>query len=62
MDVHIFEYAKNLKWVNYMVYMLYLNKAVFKMYCAEQCLGYPLCVGKWEGKYEHTYFLIFKKK
>lgn len=31
MGAHIFEYAKNLKWVNYMVYKLYLNKVVFKM-------------------------------
>lgn len=38
---------KNLKWVNYMVFKFYLNKMVFKMSCAEQCLGYPLCIGKW---------------
>lgn len=31
MGAHIFEYAKNLKWVNYMVSKLYLNKVVFKM-------------------------------
>ena len=35
MDTHIFEYAKNLKLVNYIVYKSYLNKAVFKMECAE---------------------------
>lgn len=47
MGAHIFEYVKNLKWVNYMVFKFYLNKMVFKMSCAEQCLGYPLCIGKW---------------